>query len=726
MQLHKAMVVAVQLGLIAMAGSRWVHAQAVARQPSSQSMINGPECLNFPRFGNRWKECDDAARGSWLAEILAWRAERRVRVGLDVARYDDPHLKWAQSAYIQPQVMVEDRYLYDPATRRYTVDRLLNDFKKRYGGVDAVLIWPTYPNMGVDARNQIDMLLSMPGGLEGVRGMVADFHRLGVRVLFPFMMWDHGTRDPGAPWAQVLARLMADVGADGMNGDTQDGVPLTFSIAAEQVGHPLAFQPEMPFADEALGWNVMSWGQYTFEAVPKIDRYRWLEPRHMVNISDRWARSKTDDLQYAFFNGGGWESWENVWGIWNGITPRDGEATRRVATIERGVAPFLASAAWEPFFPTRHVGVFASRWPKDGQTVWTLINRNEYDVDGDELTVPAEPGLRWFDLYHGRELTPVIQGDQATLSFPIEAKGFGAVFAVRGQPDSSISALLSTLKSMTAEPLTKFNAEWKPLAQTMVPIASTKAYARAPEGMVEIPGGPFLFSVAGTEIEGANQSGVDVAYPWEPVPGRFHERRMDIKRFFVDRTPVTNSQFKAFIDATRYHPQEGANFLKDWVNGTYPEGWADRPVTWVALEDARAYAAWAGKRLPNEWEWQYAAQGVDGRVYPWGNDWRAEAVTEPNKGRSLVPPMPVGGHLQGASPFGVLDLVGSVWQWTNEFQDEHTRAAILRGGSSYQPQGAIWYFPQAYRNDQHSKLLLMSPGRDRSGSIGFRCVADAQ
>jgi gamma-glutamyl hercynylcysteine S-oxide synthase len=725
MRLRKTMVDGLLLGLIGVAGAGSVNAQAIPRPPFSQSMINGPECLNFPMLWNRWNQCDDAARGSWLAEIQAWRAERRVRMGLDVARYDDPRLKWAQSAYIQPQVMVEDRYLYDPATGRYTVDRLLNDFKKRYGGVDAVLIWPTYPNMGVDARNQIDMLLSMPGGLEGVRGMVADFHRLGVRVLFPFMMWDHGTRDPGAPWAQALARLMADVGADGMNGDTQDGVPLTFSTAAEQIGHPLAFQPELPFADEALGWNVMSWGQYTFEAVPKIDRYRWLEPRHMVNISDRWARSKTDDLQYAFFNGGGWESWENVWGIWNGITPRDGEAVRRVATIERGVAPFLASAEWEPFFPTRHVGVFASRWPKDGQAVWTLINRNEYDVDGDQLTVPAEPGLRWFDLYHGRELTPVIQGDKATLSFPIEAKGFGAVFAVRGQPDSTISALLTTLKSMTAEPLSKFDAQWKPLAQTMTPIAATKAYARAPEGMVEIPGGPFLFNVTGTEIEGANQIGVDVAYPWEPTPGRFHEHHMVIKRFYIDRTPVTNSQFKAFIDATHYHPMDDAHFLQHWANGTDSAGWADRPVTWVSIEDARAYAAWAGKRLPNEWEWQYAAQGVDGRVYPWGNDWRAAAVSEPNKGRALVPPMPVGGRPQGASYFGVLDLVGSVWQWTNEFQDEHTRAAIVRGGSSYQPQGAIWYFPQAYRNDQHSKLLLMSPGRDRSGSIGFRCVADA-
>jgi iron(II)-dependent oxidoreductase len=719
---------ALLLGLFVLAGSSLATAQVVPLplSPSEQAMIKGPECLTYPSLAFRWTECDEAGHRSWFAQIRGWRTERRVRVGLEVSRYDDPRLKWAQSAFIQPQVMVEDRYLYDPEAGRYTVDRFLNDLQKRYGGVDAVLIWPTYPNMGVDARNQLDRVASMPGGLEGVKGMVADFHRRGVHVLFPFMLWDHGTHDPGAPWPQAITHLMAEIGADGMNGDTQQGVPLTFPIAAEQIGHPLAFQPELPFADEELSWNVMSWGQYAFDAAPKIDRYRWLEPRHMVNISDRWARSKTDDLQYAFFNGEGWESWENVWGIWNGITPRDGEATRRVATVERGVASFLTSEDWEPFYPTEHVGVFASRWPKADQTVWTLVNRNEFDVEGDQMSVPAQAGERWFDLYHGQELTPVIKGGMATLSFPIEAKGYGAVLSVGGEPDATIRTLLTTMKGMTAEPLAKFDDRWKPLSQIMTPIAATKAYAQAPAGMVEIPAGQFLFKVVGTETEGGNHVGVDVAFPWETAAARFHEHRMDIKRFFIDRTPVTNRQFKAFLDSTRYHPRDDANFLKDWMSGAYPDGWADRPVTWVSIEDARAYAAWAGKRLPNEWEWQYAAQGADGRRYPWGNAWRADAVPEPDKGRELAPPAPVGAHPQGASAFGVQDLVGNVWQWTNEFQDEHTRAAILRGGSSYQPQDSFWYFPQAYRNDQHSKLLLMSPGRDRSGMIGFRCAADTR
>jgi formylglycine-generating enzyme required for sulfatase activity len=692
-----------------------------------QSMIAGPSCMNYPEpWEGPWAECSPEIHAGWLADVRRWREERRIRIGLDDVRYRNPALAWAQSAFMQPQAMVEDRYLYDPVAGRYTIDRYLDDLKTRFGGIDAVLIWPTYPNIGVDDRNQIDMLLSMPGGLAGVKQMVADFHRRGVRVLFPFMMWDQGTRDPGAPWPEVLARAMAEIGADGMNGDTQDGVPLSFSLAAEAVKHPLAFQPEGSPPDEAISWNVMTWGQYEFTFAPKVDRFRWLEPRHMVNISDRWNRSKTDDLQYAFFNGEGWESWENVWGIWNGITPRDGEAIRRVASIERGIASFLTSPDWEPFYPTHRFGVFASRWPKGDQAVWTIVNRNEYNVDGPQMTVPADDKTRWFDLYRGVELTPVIANGEATLSFAIEGHGYGAVLAVHGEPAPALSALMATMRPMTADPLATYSDHWHTLAQTITDIAPTKAYDSAPPDMVEIPAGHFLFKVHGIEIEGADQEGVDVAYAWEPTPRRFHEQPLDLKRFFIDRTPVTNRQFKVFLDATHYRPKDDANFLKDWKNGAYPQGWDERPVTWVSIEDARAYAAWAGKRLPHEWEWQYASQGLDGRLYPWGSDWRADAVPVREKGRRLTPADPVGAHAGGASPFGVLDMVGNVWQWTDEFADEHTRAAILRGGSHYQPQGSLWYFPQAYRNDQHGKLLLMAPGRDRAGTIGFRCVADAR
>jgi formylglycine-generating enzyme required for sulfatase activity len=647
-----------------------------------------------------------------------------------------PALKWTQSSFMQPQMMVQDRYIYDPAAGKYTVDRYLDDLEKRYGGIDAVLVWSTYPNMGIDDRNQLEMVESMPGGVEGVRQMVADFHRRGVRVLFPMMMWDEGTHAPAAEmndeaWPDAIAALMKEIGADGVNGDTQDGVPLGFSVAAEKIGHPLAFQPEGSPSDEALSWNVMTWGQDTFPFVPMVDRYKWLETRHMVNISDRWAVDKTNDLQFAFFNGMGWESWENVWGIWIGINERDAEATRRVGTMERGIAPFLVSPAWEPLYTMHNYGVYASRWPLGPETVWTIVNRTGYDIGGRQMDVALTPGMRYFDLYHGVELKAETDGPVAVLSFDLEANGYGAILATPGEPSAAIASLMARMKAMTVKPLAEWPHEPVVLDQKLVEIAPTRPAKDAPEGMVRVPGGTFVFRVRGTEIEGGVMAGVDVEYPWEDTPRRFHEREMEVKPFFIDKYPVTNAEFKAFLEATHYAPADKGNFLRDWKGGSYPAGWDKRPVTWVSMEDARAYARWAGKRLPHEWEWQMAAQGTDGRAYPWGNYWVAGNVPTPVTGRAMTGPGGTGpdvvdAHPLGASPYGVMDLVGNVWQWTDEFTDAHTRAGIVRGGEYYQPQGSIWYFPQAYRNDEHSKVLLMAPGYDRSGGVGFRCVRDSE
>jgi iron(II)-dependent oxidoreductase len=77
-----------------------------------------------------------------------------------------------------------------------------------------------------------------------------------------------------------------------------------------------------------------------------------------------------------------------------------------------------------------------------------------------------------------------------------------------------------------------------------------------------------------------------------------------------------------------------------------------------------------------------------------GSEWDPDAVPVPDKSRNMRGPDPVNAHSKGVSPFGVMDMVGNVWQWTEEFADEHTRAAIRRGGSYYQPQGSIWYFPK--------------------------------
>jgi formylglycine-generating enzyme required for sulfatase activity len=661
-----------------------------------------------------------AAGAEWLEDVQHWRAERRVRTGLSGEAYDRPELKWAQSSFMQPQAMVEDRYFYDPVARRYTVDRHLDDLEKRYGGIDSILLWPVYPNIGIDNRNRYDLVRDMPGGIPGLKQMVADFHRRGVRVLFPEMPWDMGTRPEPRSFPETVAALMKEIGADGVNGDTFGGVPRPYRTASDAAGHPLVFEPEgYPDSDEMLNWDNMSWGYWKYPFIPMISRGKWLETRHMVNVCDRWNKDKTDNLQVAFFNGAGYETWENIWGIWNGITERDAEAIRRVAKIERRFAEFLTSPDWEPHTPTVQYGVFASKWPRGQRTLWTIVNRAAYNIDGKQFDLPAQPGMHYFDLWHGVEL-------KLPLAFAIEAHGFGAVLAQPEAADASLSTFLNEMRALNAKPLSSFPKEWRMLPQQMAAIDATPRAAQAPEGMVKVPAAPeYRFRVEGIEIEGGDDIGVDVQYPWEDSPRRHHSHTMGIAAFYIDKYPVTNRQFAEFLKASQYHPEDDHNFLKDWKNGQYPAGWDNRPVTWVSLEDARAFAKWAGKRLPHEWEWQYAAQGLDGRTYPWGDRWCDECVPQQEHGRELRGPTAVDAFPKGASPFGVMDLTGNVWQWTDEFLDEHTRAGILRGGGYYRPSGSRWYFPSAYKLTEHGKYLLIAPSKDRSGTVGFRCVKDA-
>jgi gamma-glutamyl hercynylcysteine S-oxide synthase len=691
--------------------------------------IEAPSCMDVPKLIiNGGVQCTQQEIDQWLRKMHAWRAMRRIRMGYDTNLYGLPQLKWTQSSFIQPQMMMEDRYFYDPVAHKYTVDRYLDDLTKRYGGIDSVLIWHTYTNIGIDNRNQYDLLRDMPGGLDGVREMVADFHRHGVKVFFPVMVWDQGTRDEGKPNWDATAELMKAVDADGVNGDTMDGIPEAFAKAAEKAGHPLVLEPEhFPAHDEMLAWNTMTWGYWTFPYNPLVSRSKWLEPRSMVNICARWTHAKTDLFQSAFLNGTGFESWENVWGIWNGITVRDGEAIRRFATIERGVAPYLVSDDWQPYYPTLSRGLFSSRFPLNGDSVWTLVNRADFEMDGPELRIHDSPaGAHFYDLYHGVALQPRMEGADAILSFNVEANGYGAILMTSQPAGSDIQQLMEKMRVMTQKPLASYSSEWTFLPQQMTPIKATAHPKGNPEGMVHIPAGEYRFRVQGVEIEGHDDVGVDVQYPWETSPRRYHDHVLQIHSFWLDKYPVTNAEFKKFMDATHYHPVDAAGFLKDWKDSAYPAGWQDKPVTWVSMEDARAYAAWAGKRLPHEWEWQYAAQGNDGRLYPWGNDWDSADVPVPETGRTLRGPDDVSAHPKDLSPFGIYDMVGNVWQWTDEFDDEHTRAGILRGGSYYQPKGSIWYFPQAFRNDQHGKFLLMAPSEDRSATVGFRCVVDTE
>jgi len=335
----------------------------------------------------------------WLQGMKAWRRDRRTLLRYDGSQYDRADLQWTQHIFSQLQLLIWDRSLYDPEKGEYTVGRFLAETESRIGPIDAVLIWHVYPNLGVDDRNQFDMLRDLPGGIAGVRGMVEQFHSRGVKVFFPLLAWDTGTRDEGMAPATVMAQLLKDIDADGINFDTLESVPPGFREASDAIGHPLALEPQFQPRDASLAWTNLSWNdwvtwegkQYPF--IPMVSKNKWMETRHTANVTDRFTRDKTDSLQHAFFNGQGYATLENLWGFWYENNPHDAEVLLRFTRIERAMADYLPSPDWEPHAPVLQSGVFSSRFPTAKGTLWTMVNRNEYGVSGPVIEIVSRPGV---------------------------------------------------------------------------------------------------------------------------------------------------------------------------------------------------------------------------------------------------------------------------------------------------------------------------------------------
>jgi len=222
-----------------------------------------------------------------------------------------------------------------------------------------------------------------------------------------------------------------------------------------------------------------------------------------------------------------------------------------------------------------------------------------------------------------------------------------------------------------------------------------------------------------------------VLVPAGPFPMGPDRREVRLDAFYIDRLPVTNAEFHAFVTLTGYRPgdHDAARFLNH-ARGKLPAALEQHPVVYVSWDDARAYAAWAGKRLPTEAEWEKAARGIDGRKYPWG---RAEpGPTRANYGRNRGGTTPVGTYPEGASPCGALDLAGNVWEWCEDYDDP----AFYADGPTYNPRntrrperkpllvmrGGSWmYGPRSLRT--FSRTGFEAHYRFASG--GFRCARGA-
>lgn len=224
--------------------------------------------------------------------------------------------------------------------------------------------------------------------------------------------------------------------------------------------------------------------------------------------------------------------------------------------------------------------------------------------------------------------------------------------------------------------------------------ASTAA-ATSTDNMIFIPGGKFQMGrPGGDEYE-------------TPV------RTITVSPFFIARTEVTNQEYQRFVTET------GHRAPPHWQNGKFLANEANLPVVNVSWDDANDFAKWAGKRLPTETEWEFAARGTESRLYPWGNNWNPASANAARETGGRI--SEVGRYPNGASPFGVLDMCGNVWEWTSSnllsYADNQVMAPgkVIRGGAFNVPSERA---TTTYRG-------VLPPER-LGDKTGFRLARDAQ
>jgi formylglycine-generating enzyme required for sulfatase activity len=247
--------------------------------------------------------------------------------------------------------------------------------------------------------------------------------------------------------------------------------------------------------------------------------------------------------------------------------------------------------------------------------------------------------------------------------------------------------------------------------------------------MVRVQAGPFSFGMTAEEKrEAARAAGVN------PEMLFFHSQRqlLTTPEFWMDKYPVTRGQFRRFMRETGYRiPYNG--WLVGWREllgdpCADPAGPAEaaelaRPVTGVNAEDAAAYARWGGKRLPTEVEWEKAARGTDGRLFPWGNEWRETACYRSPGGVPLDASFPVGSFPEGASPCAALDMVGNVMQWVAVVFTPTGIEGAPADPNTHVLAGSSPVHTQTYSHMVSHRLSWSSQMRIYNG--GFRCVSDA-
>jgi formylglycine-generating enzyme required for sulfatase activity len=618
-------------------------------------------------------------------------------------------LSWTHQNYVMGFVFIWDSKFWDAEKGEYLVDEYCNTMQKEFGGIQSVVLWHSYPNIGIDERNQFEMLRTMPGGIKGVKKVVGDFHKNGVKVFITYNPWDLDTHRPENHDFVELANAIDETGADGVYLDTwkcSKGVISIFEVEnsirdeVEKRGKTVAFATEiLPELKDLYGTDALtsSWGQeiHPFNYTD-LSHHKWLMPEHKQHYIKRMTKNRKPIIAHAWINGQGVQLWENIFGTMNLWNAEHRQILRKMNAIWKNYGLLYLDGDWKPFIPTLNPNIVASQWTIENVTITNFVDtvKSENKL---KFEVPDNTS-KYYDLWNGTRLKP--SEDNGTYYVELPVNDFGCLLQT-DKENQELKHLLAKQQKETNTPLPaidKYSQELSLKEPLQYNYRSSENTDFTPE-LLPIEGGVKTFTAQHIWREGKCYPNMDAKdnhdldlFREDGALRVKHTHKEKLQDYSIMPRVVTNGQFAEFLKATNYQPRYPTNFLKHWNSSECPAEIEDEPVVYVSLEDARAFAQWAGMRLPTEWEWQLGYE------------------THKDKFR-----------------------FNEVFEWNeSERYDGFNRSVSLRGGCSHWiTPSSWWYLPSApygekaggpQKYDSHVKYFLIYPGLDRASTIGFRCI----
>lgn len=693
----------------------------------------------------------------------------QTRYIYDIESFDDTmyqrkDLQWIKSSYLIVEQFAWDHRFYDHQQKRYTVFDFVAD-NHWFGYYDIYGIWPTWPRLGLDQRNQWDMYRSLPGGLVQLKKISNYLQEQGTRFFIAYNPWDQSTRTENE--YQGMAAIIEAVDADGVVLDCKGESSYQLQHAADSVRKGVIMYSEGMAVPKDMPGIISGRVHNAIYLQPPLNLNKLIKPDFAIfRVCDLHQDRLHREIAISFFNGYGTEI--------NTFAPgrpdymdEDYTFLGKTLMILRNNADVFTAYGFTPLIESKKDSIWVNEWKTEDKILYTVLSFNPDGYEGKLFQCSLPQNTHLVDLWNHQE----INTDSTTFMVPVSIPPyFSSYTATRQEGEVACFAVFKqyldmdykqdhlTLKSQqgdqlfiwkgkpgyTSTPLELYTTdtiinlyealgryEGKIVVQLMkngiflderiftrepgkaILVSNTKQTAykeNVAENMIFIPGGEYLFYASAPDN-------------FIPYPENADSIILQMHAFYIDPYPVTNEDYYQFIQSTGYQPDNSDFYLYHWQNGKYLKGEESIPVVYISFKDAQAYASWAGKRLPTEAEWQYAAQGTDGRKWPWGHEYDS---TRCNHHLNFL--TPVEAFPSGKTPSGIMDLVGNVWQMTADLYDNGSYYfSILKGGSYYQPTSSWWYIQGGPQAVNYRQMLLQSgTGMERNATLGFRCVMDIE